>query len=257
MRLSHDLIQLFRDDGYALVRGLIPADLTASVRNRTMEVGRGEHDWGDGPFQVADPEQYRREDGGMVPIGIQGPANQEDVFKQMAEHPNLQSAMSQILGGEVQLFTDQIAIKHKFLTQEQGGRSYYHQDSDYWHIEPELGCNCWIPLDEVDRQSIALAVIPGSQRGWKIFEHEHYFDDPPLCSARNGQAFKRKRIPLDQVDDSNEVIFPMSPGDGLFFTNYTWHRSEPNRSGEDKAFYAIAYQLTEEAVQAKRTSRTA
>ena len=43
MRLSHDLIQLFRDDGYALVRGLIPTDLTASVRNRTMEVGRGEH----------------------------------------------------------------------------------------------------------------------------------------------------------------------------------------------------------------------
>ena len=28
------------------------------------------------------------------------------------------------------------------------------------------------------------------------------------------------------------------------FKNFTWHRSEPNRTGQDKIFYAIAYQLT-------------
>jgi len=28
----------------------------------------------------------------------------------------------------------------------------------------------------------------------------------------------------------------------LFFTNYTWHRSEPNRTGQTKSYYAIAYQ---------------
>ena len=34
----------------------------------------------------------------------------------------------------------------------------------------------------------------------------------------------------------------MQPGDGLFFTNYTWHRSEPNGTGKSLCFYAIAYQ---------------
>lgn len=37
----------------------------------------------------------------------------------------------------------------------------------------------------------------------------------------------------------------MSPGDGLLFTNYTMHRSEPNRSGETRMFYAVAYKRTE------------
>ena len=47
----------------------------------------------------------------------------------------------------------------------------------------------------------------------------------------------------DEALRLQEVLLPMAAGDGLFFTNYTWHRSEPNRTGEDRAFYAIAYQV--------------
>jgi hypothetical protein len=45
--------------------------------------------------------------------------------------------------------------------------------------------------------------------------------------------------------DAGEVVFAMGPGDGLFFSNFTMHRSEPNRSGETRMFYAIAYQLAD------------
>ena len=65
-------------------------------------------------------------------------------------------------------------------------------------------------------------------------------------SPQGGYApFKRHRIPLDQIDPTREVLVEMSAGDGLFFSNYTWHRSEPNRTGETMAFYAIAYQRRE------------
>ena len=43
---------------------------------------------------------------------------------------------------------------------------------------------------------------------------------------------------------------PMETGDALFFSNYTWHRSEPNRTGETMMFYGIAYQLQKEAAAA-------
>ena len=56
------------------------------------------------------------------------------------------------------------------------------------------------------------------------------------------QPFKRHRVPLAQVDFAQEKLIATRPGDGLFFSNYTWHRSEPNRSGQSQAFYAIAYQ---------------
>ena len=31
--------------------------------------------------------------------------------------------------------------------------------------------------------------------------------------------------------------------DAAFFTNFTWHRAEPNRTGKDLCAYAIAYVL--------------
>jgi ectoine hydroxylase-related dioxygenase (phytanoyl-CoA dioxygenase family) len=67
-------------------------------------------------------------------------------------------------------------------------------------------------------------------------------DEPSFPSATTGHAFQRHRIPFAQIDFSKEVLLPMSPGDGAFFTNYTWHRAEPNRSGVHKCACAIAYQ---------------
>ncbi len=177
-------------------------------------------------------------------MGIQRPASEEEVFARLAQHAGLAEAMASLLGGKVELYTDQIGVKHGWLDSDQGGRSYFHQDSWYWKIEPERGCNCWIPLQDVGQDAIALAVMPGSHQGWRLTEHESYFDDPPMGHVKDGsfEPFKRHRIPHSAIDSDREQLIQTNPGDGLFFTNYTWHRSEPNRSGETKAFYAIAYQ---------------
>ena len=96
----------------------------------------------------------------------------------------------------------------------------------------------------VNAVAIALAVMPGSHLGWSLIEHESYYDDPSYGHMGDEfKPFKRHRIPSDQVDASKELLVPMEPGDGLFFTNYTWHRSEPNRTGDTHTFYAIAYQV--------------
>jgi len=242
--LNPTQLQQYRDEGYCLVRNLIPSAVGAAVRQRTLAVIADLPAWGNRACQVLDPQRYQNHAGQPLPAGIQLPAQEEAVFQTMADHPNLATAMGQLLGGAVQRFTDQVGIKHGCIKEAQGGCSYYHQDSYYWHIKPELGCNCWISLDSVGTNAIALAVIPGSQKGWRLVEHESYDDDPPLGGVRAGKftAFQRHRVPLKNVDLAQEVLLPMEPGDGLFFTNYTWHRSEPNRTGQTKAFYAIAYQ---------------
>ena len=222
MQVTDRHLEQYRDEGYCLVEGLIPADLMADVWRRVEEV-------------VA-----------ALPAGIQRPATQEEVFRAVAEHANLAEAMARLLGGPVRLFTDQVGVKYGAIVEEQGGRSYFHQDSFYWHIDPALGCNCWIPMMDVAADAIALAVMPGSQRGWQLIEHESYYDNPPMGHVKDGEGFvpfKRHRVPLAEVDYAEEVLVPMRAGDGLFFTNYTWHRSEPNRTGESMGFYAIAYQV--------------
>lgn len=244
MPVTSEHIQTYREEGYCLIKNLIPEDVVEQVRVRTMEIAGDTPDWPVHHFQVIDPQRYKNPNGKAYPAGIQQPASQEKLFSDMADHPALVEAMAGLLGGKVNRFTDQIGVKHGFLTEEQGGCSYFHQDSFYWHIEPQLGCNCWIPMSEVGQGSIALAVVPGSQKGWHLIDHESYFDDPSMGHIREEyKPFKRHRIPLDQIDFSKEVLIPMQAGDGLFFTNFTWHRSEPNQTGETLAFYAIAYKL--------------
>ncbi|MAE60341.1 MAG: hypothetical protein CMJ49_03190 [Planctomycetaceae bacterium] len=62
----------------------------------------------------------------------------------------------------------------------------------------------------------------------------------------------------DSAGPSAETLIQLGPvsrehvtGDALFFTNYTWHRSEPNRTGRTLTYYAIAYQLTAAAIAAR------
>lgn len=243
VEINAEHLQQYEEEGYCLVRGLIPAAEIEAVRDRSLEVAVTPPAWGARHFQVLDPARLQAEGGGALAAGIQRPATQEAVFAAVAEHPRLAAAMAALLRGPVDLYTDQVGVKHGALEEEQGGCSYFHQDSWYWKIAPHLGCNCWIPLTEVGPGASALAVMPGSQAGWKLTEHESYFDDPPMgqLGEEGFTPFKRHRIPDDRVDFAREALVHTRPGDGLFFTNYTWHRSEPNRSGLSQAFYAIAY----------------
>ncbi len=243
-RVTDKDIETYREQGYCLVRNLIPREELEAVRQRVFETLHEPPEWSKRAWQVIDPSRYTAPEGHAWPGGIQQPAHDEQVFKTVAEHQNLSGAMADLLGGPVELFTEQIGVKQGQIAEDQGGCSYFHQDSYYWHIEPELGCNCWIPMQPADREAIALAVIPGSQKGWELIEHEQYYDDPPMgggSSPDDFLPFKRHRIPAGKVDFDSEILVPMQPGDGLFFTNYTWHRSEANRTGGTMMFYAIAY----------------
>lgn len=240
--LTHEQTQQYAEDGYLVVRDLIPAELLTPLREVLLGFERDDQGWDAGRhFQILDPKWYTNGEGGGVPIGVQRPALKDANFERVAGHEALRRAMQDILGGEVERFTDQALIKWHWIREAQAGATFWHQDSYYWRLEPELGSNCWIPLDPVGPGAIAVTVMPGSQRDWALVEHEDYHDDPPWFGIRADKAHPRHRIPADRVDASQERIISMSPGDGLFFTNYTWHRAEPNHSGETKCAYAIAY----------------
>ena len=52
-----------------------------------------------------------------------------------------------------------------------------------------------------------------------------------------------------RLTQQKEVLVSMAPGDGLFFSNYTWHRAEPNRMDVPKCAYAVAYKRAAAAGQ--------
>ena len=206
-------IDQYRKEGFCHLEGLIPPELIEATRQRLLEIIDQPPDWHRKRFFVLDPAEYRSTSDDPLAISIQRPSLEEPTFAALSEHLNLSQAMAKLLGGQVELYTDQIGIKHGWDQTEQGGRSYFHQDSWYWKIAPELGCNCWIPMQTVGKDSIALSVMPGSHTGWRLTPHESYFDDPPYFgwSSRDGYfAFKRHRVPLDQIDYSREVLVEMA-----------------------------------------------
>ncbi len=246
--LSSQQVQQYAAEGYTFAPGLISAGELAELRQVLVEIVQGQRDetWPQRSLQVANPEQFTNPRGGPLAWGVQLPSRHHPAFAAVAGHPQLAGAMAQLLGGPVQQHTDQALIKHPGMEQYDGGRTFYHQDSWYWKLAPKLGCNAWIALDEVGVGSIALALLPGSQAGWELEPHESYYDNPTIHSAVSGQAFMRHRIPSARVDASKEVLLPMRPGDAAFFSNFTWHRAEPNLSGEHKMAYAVAYRRIEQ-----------
>jgi ectoine hydroxylase-related dioxygenase (phytanoyl-CoA dioxygenase family) len=242
-------VKQYREEGYTVVRQLIPRDLVDALAAYMKQVLAGEHDQTlpRSSLQVVDPSRYRNPRGGHLVLGYQKPASSNAMFAQVRDHPRLVEAMAQLLGGPVVPFTDQALAKPAAIREAQGGCTFYHQDSRYWRIAPELGANAWIALCDVGRDAIALGMCPGSHKGWQLAEHESYFDDPALFTLHAGKAFERHRIPASMVDMSRDIVLPMAPGDAAFFTNYTWHRAEPNRSGQDKCAYAVAYQRADAA----------
>lgn len=243
--IDHAIKEGFQRNGYCVIPGLIPAGVIAAVRARALDIAERPRGY-PGKVHVIDPGRYPRPDQPYHLTSLQRTAQHEPSMKAMAEHENLAAAMADLLGGPVRLTTDQLGYKHGFLTEEQGGRSYYHQDAEYWKLPPGVGANCWIPLDAVGPDAITLALMPGSQVGGKIEEHELYSDDPPYGTWDGGfRHYQRRRIPVARIDAKREHVLRLQPGDGVFFGNYTWHRSEPNRSGGTLCFYAIAYQRSD------------
>ncbi len=245
MSMTPEAKEQYDREGWCIVRQLLKPALIEAARARIDEIVESPPEWEWKHYQFIDPEAYSRADGGPLPGFLQQPAGEDEAFSEIVRHPQVKMAMEVLLGGKVRLYTDQAGIKHGQIEGEQGGCSYYHQDTYYWHREPGIGANIWLPLDKVGPQAIALALKPYSHRGWKVEKHESYYDSPKYGTWDDGkfQPITRHRIPLDKASEGDEVIVELEPGDGVVFTNYTWHRSEPNRTGRTLCFYAIDYEL--------------
>lgn len=239
---GHAELEAFEKDGFCVIRGFYSRDEVAPVRARLEEIYEGHHnyDWPNEHLRALDPTNRDTPGGNYRSGSLQRPAVLEETFHDFAYNTKLISAMEILLKEPVKLYTDQTIFKPGAI---RAGRSFYHQDGFYWKLRPKACINAWVALDDTDYEAIAMGFLAGSQSDWRIAHHEEYWDEVPAAGGKDGKPFKRKRIPLDAVDDTKDQLIPGAPGDAFFFSNYTWHRAEPNLSGVNRAAYAIAYQI--------------
>ncbi len=85
-------------------------------------------------------------------------------FHDILWNPAFTVAASQLLGGAVRFWHDQLFCKPA----HHGGVVAWHQDYSYWtRTQPMSHLTCWIGLDDATRDNGCLQYIPGSHR-WHL-----------------------------------------------------------------------------------------
>lgn len=106
-----------------------------------------------------------------------------------------------------------------FFNKEPGGAEIpWHQDANYWPIEPPLNLSLWMAIDEVTAENSCVQLIPGSHRS--VLPH---------VPSREGMAFGEEADPA-LVDAGTAVDMELAPGQFFLFNERLLHHSHANRS---------------------------
>jgi hypothetical protein len=148
---------------------------------------------------------------------------------ELATHPSIVQAMKQILGDHIVLWA------MHFWYKEPGNGKFipWHQDINYWPMEPAINATCWMSLGFSIKENGCLRVIPGTHK--EIVEH---------VKMEGKSAFK-EGISAEHVDESKAIDLEMSPGQMAFFNEATFHGSESNSSNIPRVAFSVRYTTPE------------
>lgn len=144
-------------------------------------------------------------------------------IRRIASAPAVLAALRPLLGDDIVFWNSYLWLK------EPGGLEIpWHQDIDYWPLEPWLTVSVWLALDAVDEANSCPRLIPGSHR--RVL--------PSV--AVSGAAFDKQADPTT-FDASQAVAMVMDPGEGFLFNERCLHQSHPNRSDRRRLGLSLRY----------------
>jgi len=137
----------------------------------------------------------------------------QPVIYDLATHPAIIDRIAGLLG------PDLVVWASNFWLKPPGGAEIpWHQDINFWPLEPPLNTSAWIAIDNVTVENSCVQIIPGSHR--QSLSH---------VKAEAGQAFGEMADPA-AFDASGAINMELRPGEFFIFSERTLHRSSVNRS---------------------------
>jgi len=134
------------------------------------------------------------------------------VVYDLATHPAIVDRAASLYGPHLILWAT------NFFKKDPGGlRIPWHQDQNYWPLEPIVNLSAWVAIDDVKADNSCVQIIPGS--------HKHVV---PHIRAE-GVAFSEEADP-QYFDAGSRIDMELRPGEFFLFNEKLLHHSEPNRS---------------------------
>jgi ectoine hydroxylase-related dioxygenase (phytanoyl-CoA dioxygenase family) len=139
-------------------------------------------------------------------------------FHDILWHPAFTVAASQLLGGAVRFWHDQLFCKPA----KHGGVVAWHQDYSYWtRTKPMAHLTCWIGLDDSTKENGCVHYVPGSHN-WTLL--------PITGLAGNMDAIQEVLSPAQWELFQHPVAIELKKGECSFHHPLMVHGSFENRT---------------------------
>src|ERR1041385_8363925 len=157
-RLTKDQIDFFHNNGYLAGIRLLSDDQIALLREQLTQLVDPAHPLHDLFYEYHSNESS---DPATTLFHALGAWRIAPAFHDLLWHPAFLIPASQLLGGAVRFWHDQLFCKPA----HHGGVVAWHQDYSYWtRTQPLAHLTCWIGLDDSTRENGCLQYISGSHR---------------------------------------------------------------------------------------------
>ena len=160
-RLTEEQVAFYHEHGYLAGVRILNAQQIEALRNELAEWFQPDH-----PGRELWYEYHTNEstDPNRVLFHALGAWRIKPGFHDILWNPAFTLAASQLLGGAVRFWHDQLFCKPA----RHGGVVAWHQDYSYWtRTRPMNHITCWIGLDDSTRDNGCLQYIPGSHQ-WDL-----------------------------------------------------------------------------------------
>ncbi len=215
VELDAEQLQSFKRDGYVAGVPILSEDQVSQLRSELSEFFSPNHVGRELWYEYHTNESTQPD---SVLFHALGAWRLRAGFHDVLWHPAITHAASQLLGGPVRFWHDQLFCKPA----KHGGVVAWHQDYSYWtRTKPMAHLTCWIGLDDSTIDNGCLQYIAGS----------HEWDLLPRTELAGEMDGIRQVLTQEQWDAfQTPVAIEMKAGEASFHHPLMLHGSFENRT---------------------------
>ena len=205
---GEEIVERYAQDGFVVLPGVIDAELVAETQ--------GHLDWLGQKHPDIRPEGYHHKFIVDDPFWIR-----------LCTDPRLIAVIEPFLGPNIALFAAHYISKPP----RDGKPVLWHQDGNYWPLEPMEVITIWLAADDSTPENGCMRVIPGTHKSRELLTHESSKDTPNVL----GNAIAEK------VDESAAVDIVLRAGDVSLHDPFIIHGSDANTSEKRRGGLTLRY----------------
>ncbi len=212
-RLSVEQVQFFHENGYVAGVRILTDEQVDRLREQLQDLFDPNH-----PGNELFHEFHTNEsnDPSRVLFHALGAWRIMPGFHDLLWHPAFTVPASQLLGGAVRFWHDQLFCKPA----RHGGVVAWHQDYSYWtRTKPMQHLTCWIGLDDATCANGCMQYLPGSHR-WPLL--------PITGLAGDMDSIRQVLTPEQMAQFDNPTAIELKKGEATFHHPLMVHGSFAN-----------------------------